>query len=215
MAITTTTARDRCRVDYLDDDGTRWDATQTDRALQFALSSVFDEYLTAGGDQFVETVTGTTTSGSLDLSTYTPAQVYGVALVFGDRYHALRHQAVRDRQYADTDNRDLSIELCRKPVLGGATQAMVSDGSGNALNTWDDFDDLVCARAALSMAIKDGRRLPALEGWAGQLAQTVMQRPRVPRARAMPFGKGFYEKHLYWFYDAPNETLRLFKRIYS
>lgn len=215
MAITVTTARSRSRGDFLDDDGTRWSDTECDRALQFALSSVFDEYLRAGGDRFIQTVTGTTdTAGLLSLSSYTPAQIYGVAIKNGTAYFPIRYLNVRERGADSASARGLSIELARTPSVGTSAQPLVSDGAGAALNTWDDFDELVCARAAQSMAIKDGRGIGSLDNHVARLSESVMRRPVVPRAREMPMiRKNPYEALFHWYYDSPTKSLQILRRV--
>lgn len=214
MAYTLTKARNTALSEYLDDDNTRWLEADVDSALQAALSQTFSEYVQSGS-RFDEVVTATSTSGGVvDLSSYDPFQVRSVGITTGSLITRLKTISPSDVQYLDSEARSVRAVIVRTPVMGSAAQPLVSDGAGNALQTWDAFDELVCIRAAMKMSVRDGGIPRSLVEIEARFIEAVMDSPSAPRSRMPPTKGSDYANWLYWYYDASAQSAQLCRKVF-
>lgn len=160
MAMTVAEARTLVRELLDDADGDRWTNAHIDTALKGSLARCLSDYAKAGGDRFVKEVSGTTSSGLLDLSSYNPYRVIGVALSESGVRYPLRsvpsHQVVE----IETEAKDLVVQLVPR-VTYSSTDAHYLVGGASAENTTDEIDQWICARAALQLGVKDDDTLQA------------------------------------------------------
>lgn len=218
MSYTVTEARARAREFYLDDSGSvRWTDSETDDSLSAALQQTFSEYAKSG-TRFDRVVTLTSTSaGVVDLSSYSPYMVKGVAHSTdgGSLFTRLKPVTPQDAQKLDNAARSYRVVLVRTPVIGSAAQPLVSDGSGNALVDWEAFDELVCIRAAMLMSVKDGPVPAALKDAEARFVESVLQSPETLQSRKPPRRGSDYARWLYYYYDHSSESLQVCQQIFA
>ena len=227
MPMTLEDAVTRARDDRLDDDGTRWTDQETVRALQYALSDTAYEYIDAGGDQFRrQSQVPSNASGYVDASGLGLAQVHGLSLLVGGRSYRIYAADPAENSVAVDAARTLYLDYSLEPRIGTATfssgafstggsNPLVTTNGTTQLTTWDNFEDLVCNRAAQKMALKDNDQmvLRSLYQEEQRLLANVMKRDNKPRAKRMPRRQGFYSRLYVWHWDPGSEYIRLQKRL--
>lgn len=211
MALTVAEARTRARSYVLDDDGTRWPDAEMKQHLQFALDGVHNEYITAGGDAFdayVESISSSA-GGIIDLSAYNVAQIDGLNLVQGGRHYPIHNADLSDREFQDDQVRTFSFQYKRGVQIGDADgDPLVSTDGTTQANSWLDYEQLVCLRAAMVACMKDGFIPPALREEEQRMLGRVMKRAKKPRAKRLRGNSGYYTRWLrYDFNDAGSEIL--------
>lgn len=193
------------------------DYAKIDRALDIALSTVLDSYISAGGERFDEDVDVTTEDdGTVDLTAYNPAHIKGVLVVpEGDTaYHQVQAIDRKIKGLPASTSYDLRIVLVRRLavpkdhpdqfLVGGATQGARS---------WEAFDDLVIAHAARRLAIKDDEQRKSLLDDIVRLESSVFGAARTPKAVAWPDAvraRWSFSRQLRWGYEANDQSLKLY-----
>lgn len=213
-AYTLTVARTRARTHHLDDDGTRWSDTETDQALEAALSACMDEYVAAGGRHWA-TDTGdvTTTSGAYDISSLNPLEVHGVSLKRNSLYYPLSRQESTEVRRENTET-GLTVRVWYTPTFAFPTTASNNlIGDSVSPPEWRAFDEWVCCRAALIMAPKDDERLASLERVEVMLREAVMSRITQTRSRLPSPPRSSWSRWYAWTWDPRNQTVKLGDRF--
>ena len=208
-AYTLTVARTRARTHHLDDDGTRWSDTETDEALEVALSACMDEYLTAGGRHW-STDTGdvTASTGLYDISASNPLMIHAVARKQGSIYYPL--QRMKQGDVRRTSTADLTVRIYYTPTF-----AFPTSGSNNLIGdsvsppVYKAFDEWICCRAALIMAAKDDERLAALERVEAMLREGIMARLAATGSRRPTVRSVGWAKWLAWDYDPRDQEVQV------
>lgn len=218
----------RARDDRLDDDGTRWTDEATVRALKYALSDTAYEYTDAGGDQLKQHAEVTSTAtGYIATASLNVAQIHGLALKVGGRSYRLYASQVTEDAILDDVARTFELDYSVEPLIGtatfdgsgafatGDTNPLISTDGTTQLVTWDNFEDLVCNRAAQKLAVKDADRmvLSVLQQEEQRLLANVIKRDNKPRARLLPRRQGYYSRLLTWHWDPSTEYIHIHKRL--
>lgn len=216
-----TLAQARTRVlDFLDDSlGDRYapglvdpgSFTKVDLALGNALSKCLGDYVRAGGDQFLEETTVTTSSadGTVSLTSLGPIDVRNVLVNFGATIGKVRPIRRQDRSYPDPTSRSVVVSFVREYDLPTTqTHPLVGVGS-TAANTWLTFDTWVCARAALDLLVKDNDLRQTLASLEADQRQSVMDRINLPRSADFPGPLSSMCDDLRWTYLKTSKSLQL------
>ncbi len=200
-AYTLTVARTRARTHHLDDDGTRWSDTETDEALEAALSACMDEYCAAGGRHWAtEADDVTASSGEYDMSSLNPLHIHGVSRKQSTIYYPL-HQIAQSDVRRESGN-DYTVKIFYTPTF-----AFPTSGANNLIGdsvsppVWKAFDEWVCCRAALIMASKDDERLANLERVEQMLRAGIMNRLMATKSRTPSMRKVGWSKWLGYAWD--------------
>lgn len=200
---------------HLDDDGTRWTAStggEIDTALRYAISESMEEYAAKGGDRFKELVSSTTTSsGTLDLSSYSPMSIHEVAVISGARRYPVSGVHKSQIDTPDDTARSIEVWITRTPTLPTTTSHPVIGNGATAIGSWDAFDFLVCSRAARFLLAKDGEVHGALRDLEDRLRQSVMSAPRIPRSFAPDRNNNWFSQFLRWSWNPRSKALALSK----
>ncbi len=217
----------RTRDDLLDDSGQeRWDVSdsthaETKRHLQNALSYCYHLYNTQGGTQFLEEHSGTTTtSGVLSLDSLDPAHVRSCNLLVSNRYYSLYPERMIDREYQDDQARVITVQYAPTPEWNAASgndsdYLLQHPNTNSELTSWDAFEDWVCWRAALTMSIKDQRRIVALKEREEELARACLARINTPKTRRFPGRKDWYTQWLRWHWDPQGRDMIIHRKVIS
>lgn len=221
--LTLTQARQQV-LDHIDDElGQRYavnaagaaDFTKIDVALGNALSRCLSDYATAGGDNFTEEVSTTTsaTDGTASLASQGPVDIKDVRIQSGTasfwKVPGLRR---RDIEMLDTVQRNIVVAFVREYVLPTvAGQPLVGIGATSA-NTWLGFDGWVCAKAALQINIKDDELRQSLAALEADARGSVLGRVRLPRSKDWPMPRRMRSSpydNVHWTYLKTTSTLQL------
>ena len=208
-AYTLTAARARARAHHLDDDGTRWSDGETDAALEAALSSCMDEYIAEGGRHWA-TDTGdvSATSAVYDLSAANPLHIHGVSMKQGSIYYPLPRLKQGDaRRNSDTTR---TIRVYYTPTFAFPT-TVSNNLIGDSVSPpeWRAFDEWVCCRAALIMAVKDDERLASLERVEAMLREGIMRRVTQTTSRRPSLRHVGWSKWLAWDFDPRDQEIQI------
>lgn len=199
--------------EHLDEDSTlsdpRWTTTQIDTALASALSTCLADYISAGGDRFTETISVSTTSGSVDLSSYNPSRIDGVAYISGQTRFPLRAAKRLGLFQDDTSDRSLEIALTRHLDLPTTTSHPLIGIGATEVNSVPMFANWVCLRAARQLKIKDDERSAAVEALEATVQDAVIKHARVPQSFTFPCTRRNALNDLAWVYDHRTQTLTL------
>lgn len=208
MTLTTAQAR-QVVFDHLDDDQTRWTEAQIDVALTTALSLCLNDYVTNGGDRFEIEVTGTSTSaGVIDLSAQKPIKINGVSVLESTRYFPISRVKLEERIIHDTQGRSVQVRLTPTIPFSATDDDPLVDG-----NTWDAFDQWVCARAAMFAAVKDDDLLKALSRMEAMMQNSVLTTAKIPGARRMPKRSQWIGSTLGWAWKAGDYEIQMCRRL--
>lgn len=181
-------ARTLVAQDLDDPNNRRWTTAQIDVGLQGALSSCLSQYITAGGNAFDLDLSVTTAStGIADLTSVAPILFIKTVQIVTGSSPALTYTNVTPTRKGDRFQtepavytlaliyvRDYRIPTTTShPLVGvGATEAA----------SWPDFDQWVCAEAALRLGVKDNDKRPGLEAYMERARKAVLERLNTPRA---------------------------------
>lgn len=216
---------EEARADVLerldDESGRRYaasgDYAKVDRALDVALARRLDDYVAAGGDRFNEDVDDTATSaGLLDLSAYDPLALRGVLVVpDGDTaYHPIKAIDPTIRGVPVSTAYTLRVVLVRRlTVPRDHPDQALTGGDFAGARSWDAFDDLVVATAALRLGIKDDELRKAMLADMASLESSVMGHRRAAPALAWPDvrrERWLTWRQLRWVYVPRDRQLTLF-----
>lgn len=221
MAMTLAEARTDV-LERLDDEAGRRYApssnyAKVDRALDVALSSCLDEYVSAGGDRFSEDVDVTTTAaGVADLSAYDPLHVSGVMLIpeGSTAYHPLQATDRQARGLPVTTAYDLRCVVVRRLAVprDHSDQPLVG-GSFAGARSWVAFDDWVIATAAQRLGTKDDELRQAIVKDLAERRANVLSSARTPRALAWPDSRRpqwATWRQLRWIYQHDQRAVTLY-----
>lgn len=205
-------------LDHLDDtndgagNGDRWSSTQVDRGLSFALSQCVDEYISSGGDRLDEILsTQSTAAGVVDMSTIDPLDIKGISLLAGTRYWQIKGYRVEEKNIIDDTIRDVQIRYVRKFALPSTTTHKIVGNGATAGNSWDAFDNWICAKAALYCSIKDAESREEIKSLAEDMRFSVMSHTKVPTAVPFPTAKPYLSQWIGWVYHQNAKQIILVK----
>jgi hypothetical protein len=196
-------------LEHLDDDQKdRWSDAQIDKALAYSLSACLDEYLTAGGERLdLVTTQSSNTSGEADLSTFNPLDIKNVNLVIGSRYWPIQPVTIGDKNVNDGEIKTLEIKYVPKLVLPTTTTHPLVGNGATAYNSWDQFENWICLKAALFASIKDAEDRPEIKYLEQEARSGCLSHPRIPKALPFPLPSGYYSKWYAWYWDQQNKKL--------
>jgi hypothetical protein len=186
-------------LEHLDDESGQTYARETgtntesfrkiDRALKSALSACVDDYVAAGGDRFNEVTSQTTdaATGLVNLASVGIAHIRSVRVDSGTSLNRIDEGDGNASRRPDLTARELELTVVRRfelPQVPDRDDLLVGTVAGNA-RSWNAFDEWVCARAAMSIAVKslEAKRLEALAAVLADRAKSVMQAKRTPSSR--------------------------------
>jgi hypothetical protein len=200
-------------LDHLDDaGGDRWNSTQVDTALAYALSQCVDEYISSGGDRFDELVDSTSnTSGEVDLSTIDPLRIKGVSFLQGSIYWPIKQYRVEEKNRIDDTARTIQIRYIRKFVLPTNTSHQIVGVGATSGNSWLAFDNWICAKAALFCAVKDAEARPELKVLEQDMRGSVMSHTKIPQSVPFPVRRPYFSQWYGYVYHQNAKKLIMIK----
>lgn len=190
-------ARTLVAQDLDDTNNRRWSTAQIDVALQGAVSSCVSQYATAGGNAFdLDLSTSSASTGVVDLTSIAPILHIKLVQIVTGTSPSLTYTLVEPTRKADRFQTEpavytLAIVYVRDyRVPTTTTHPLVGVGATEAAS-WPDFDQWVCAEAALRLGVKDNDMRPGLEQYAARARQAVLDRLNTPRAYPLSPPKTF------------------------
>jgi hypothetical protein len=207
MTFTLTNARDQVKA-YTDDDETRFSTTAIDRALDGALSLTLRDMAQQGATQLLTKVQTASTDGVLDLSTYDPLSIFGVAIQYGSSWEQLNEAAYSARRRAYTEDATLSVIMQRRLSVPSTTSHPLIGVGAAAANATAELDRLVCVRAAQELIATDNEQSAALEALERKYWAAVMSGIGPGKGRDFP-RPGAWWSDLRWVWDPSTRYLSL------
>ena len=216
MTLTLAQAR-AVTLDHLDDNDSedpnaRWSNAQVDVGLALALSSCLSDYVSEGGDRFDLELSASTTSGALDMSSYSPLYIRGMTMLYGNRYWPLEALRAEDRGIQDADTKSLQVRYVREYALPTTTTHPLVGVGATAANSWDAFDHWICIRAAIHCSIKDDDLRATLTTQEEAIRTTVLLRPKLPSAVAFPKPTSYYSRSYGYFWQPSTKVVQICRR---
>lgn len=189
-------------LEFLDDESGERYARETgtnttnyrkvDRALRGAVSSTLDDYVRRGGDRFDEELTLTTDAdtGKVEVGGDKLAHVRSIRVVSGSSSYRVMEGDKHVGGRADLVERSLIatvVRLFEVPPEPDVDDLLMGTVEG-AARSWDAFDELVCARAAKTLGIKDLKpeRQAILREQIAEREKSVLSHSRTPAAKPWP-----------------------------
>lgn len=198
--------------EHLDEDSTlerpQWSTTQIDTALRSALSSCLAEYVRQGGNRFEEHLSLSSTSGSLDLSSYSPLDISGVGISIGSTRFPVPAARAVDISRLDTDSRTVIVTLTRNLEIPTTTTHPLIGIGATEVNSVPMFANWVCLRAARQLYIKEGDRSSPIEAMEATARQACMGAPRIGGNTMFPTTSMYATGRFAYYYDSRNQTLK-------
>lgn len=196
-------------LEHLDDaDQDRWSDAQVDKALAYALSACQDEYLTSGGERLDLSASVTSnTSGEADLATLNPVDIKNVNMVIGGRYWPIEPVRISDKNVIDGEAKTLEIKYVPKLVLPTTTTHPLVGSGATQYNSWDQFENWICLKAALFCSIKDAEDRPEIKFLMEEARAGCLSHPRIPKALPFPTPFSYYSQWYAWYWDQQNKKL--------
>lgn len=213
-----TLAQARTNVGQLLDDANnrRWTAAQVDLQLAPAIGRCLVQAGRATR-MFDLEVTGTTSATDGTLAAFPSIPVLEpleVQVVSGNLSYRIEPKQPHRRGYLDLVARSLRITYVRDYALpANAAWPLVGVDAVSA-NTWLDFDNWICAEAALELGMKDleDARLNRLEALCAKRRATVLQRSGSPGGYPMPRAEWrSFAEPLRWSWVPATQTICLFR----
>ncbi len=213
MGLTLAEARDVVE-DFLDDaSNVRWSTSQVDVALKYALSMCLNDYISAGGDRFDEVLSTTsTTSGTVDLSSYDPVKIQGMTMTVGTRQFPITEIAYEERGLEDSVARSVVLRFVRSYVLPTTTSHALVGNGATAAKSWFAFDHWICIKAALYCSIKDADPRPELAALEKEARENVVFTTSIPKSLAFPQRPHWYSTWIGFSWKADSQKIVLSRR---
>lgn len=210
-AMTLTEARAAVRQ-ILDSSSARWSDANIDSALKSCLSALLGQYVLRGGDRLREIVSVTSNgSGLVDLASYDPFEITGVALVSGGIRTPLNRVSAIARGYLVEEAKPLEIELIRKfDIPASASNPLFYNASADADATVDPaMEQLVVLWAARDLSLKDKDRRDDISGVASRYESAVLNRVMTVKASSFNRSRTTGPRPLDYYYMPGSRTLGL------
>lgn len=220
MGLTLTQARSVLGT-HLDDpiDGTgRYSTAEADLALSMALSACLTDYVTAGHTRFdteIDSLASSASDGTVSLSAIDPMIIREVAIeTGGGLFYPIYATKKGDKQRAETTAHDLRITYVPEYALPSTTSHPLVGSGATAANSWLAFDEWICARAALRLAVKDAEGRDELRRIEQDLRQSVLLRTDVPLSRRFPSPPTGYTAFIRWTWLPGTKQMQLCRVVF-
>jgi hypothetical protein len=198
-------------LDHLDDElGDRWNTSQVDTGLRFALNLCQNDYVSGGGERFSLLLNlNSTSSGALDLSAQNPVSIKQVSVKSGERFWPIKPIDLADRNYNDNTVREIQVSYVPEFVLPTNTAHPLVGSGATAYRSWEVFDDWVCVQAAMFCSVKDDELRQSLQALEATLRASVMMHERIPSASPFLRRKLWISEWLKWYWDPSQRAIQI------